>query len=83
MTARGSGRHRRASIRFPPPISGPAISARISPTRASTIRKTGNPDGTGRTPFAGNKIPTNRLDPITLKLQSLLPAAERSRRGAR
>ena len=42
---------------------------------------TGNADGTGRTPFAGNKIPTNRLDPITLKLQSLLPAAERSGAG--
>jgi len=36
--------------------------------------KTGNPDGTGRTPFAGNIIPTNRLDPITLKLQSYYPA---------
>jgi len=35
--------------------------------------KTGNPDGTGRTPFAGNKIPTERLDPITLKLQSYYP----------
>jgi hypothetical protein len=35
--------------------------------------KTGNADGTGRTPFAGNKIPTNRLDPITLKLQSYYP----------
>ncbi|HTS64830.1 MAG TPA: TonB-dependent receptor [Candidatus Acidoferrales bacterium] len=35
---------------------------------------TGNPDGTGRTPFAGNKIPTNRLDPIALKLQSYYPA---------
>ena len=35
---------------------------------------TGNPDGTGRTPFAGNKVPTNRLDPIALKLQSYYPA---------
>jgi len=34
---------------------------------------TGNPDGTGRVPFAGNKIPTNLLDPITLKLQSYYP----------
>lgn len=34
---------------------------------------TGNPDGTGRTPFAGNQIPTNRLDPIALKLQSYYP----------
>ena len=35
--------------------------------------KTGNPDGTGRTPFAGNKIPTDRLDPIAQKLQSYYP----------
>lgn len=34
---------------------------------------TGNPDGTGRTPFAGNRIPANRLDPIALKLQSYYP----------
>ena len=34
---------------------------------------TGNPDGTGRQPFAGNKIPTSMLDPITLKLQSYYP----------
>jgi len=37
--------------------------------------QTGNPDGTGRTPFPGNKIPANRLDPIALKLQSYYPAA--------
>ncbi len=35
---------------------------------------TGNPDGTGRTPFPGNVIPANRLDPIALKLQSYYPA---------
>jgi len=35
---------------------------------------TGNSDGTGRQPFPGNKIPTNRLDPIALKLQSYYPA---------
>jgi Carboxypeptidase regulatory-like domain len=34
---------------------------------------TGNPDGTGRQPFAGNIIPTSRLDPITQKLQSYYP----------
>jgi len=34
---------------------------------------TGNPDGTGRLPFAGNIIPTSRLDPIALKLQSYYP----------
>jgi hypothetical protein len=36
---------------------------------------TGNADGTGRQAFAGNKIPTSRLDPIALKLQTYYPAA--------
>ncbi len=35
---------------------------------------TGNPDGTGRTPFAGNKIPTSRISPAAAKLASLIPA---------
>ena len=34
---------------------------------------TGNPDGTGRQPFAGNVIPLNRQSPITLQMQSLIP----------
>ena len=34
----------------------------------------GNPDGTGRTPFAGNVIPTTMLNPIALKLQSYYPS---------
>jgi hypothetical protein len=34
---------------------------------------TGNPDGSGRTPFAGNKIPANRLSPAALKIQSYYP----------
>lgn len=35
---------------------------------------TGNADGTGRTPFANNIIPTNRISPITQKLLAFLPA---------
>ncbi len=35
---------------------------------------TGNADGTGRLPFAGNVIPQQRLDPIAQKLQSYYPA---------
>lgn len=35
---------------------------------------TGNADGTGRTPFAGNIIPTNRISPITQKLLTFIPA---------
>jgi hypothetical protein len=38
---------------------------------------TGNPDGTGRTPFANNTIPTNRIDPAAAKMASLLPALTR------
>jgi hypothetical protein len=34
---------------------------------------TGNPDGTGRTPFPGNIIPTARLSPIILQMQALIP----------
>ena len=34
---------------------------------------TGNPDGTGRTPFPGNVIPANRLDPIALTMQQHIP----------
>jgi hypothetical protein len=34
---------------------------------------TGNPDGTARTPFAGNVIPANRLSPITTQMQALIP----------
>jgi hypothetical protein len=36
---------------------------------------TGNPDtGAGRTPFAGNIIPPNRINPISAKILSYLPA---------
>ena len=35
--------------------------------------QTGNADGTGRTPFAGNVIPANRISAAGLKILSLLP----------
>jgi len=35
---------------------------------------TGNADGTGRTPFPNNIIPTSRISPITQKLLAFLPA---------
>jgi hypothetical protein len=35
--------------------------------------QTGNSAGVGRTPFAGNRVPLNRIDPIALKLQSFYP----------
>ena len=34
---------------------------------------TGNADGTGRTAFAGNVIPANRISPITQKIVALIP----------
>lgn len=34
---------------------------------------TGNPDGSGRTPFAGNRIPTNRMSPAALRILGLVP----------
>jgi hypothetical protein len=35
---------------------------------------TGNANGTGRTPFAGNKIPSTRISPIAQKMQAYYPA---------
>jgi hypothetical protein len=35
---------------------------------------TGNANGSGRTPFPGNIIPTNRINPISTALLGLLPA---------
>lgn len=37
---------------------------------------TGNPDGTGRTPFPGNVIPANRINPVARNLMALLPAPQ-------
>lgn len=34
---------------------------------------TGNTDGTGRTPFLGNKIPSSRMSSPALKMQDLVP----------
>jgi hypothetical protein len=34
---------------------------------------TGNPDGSGRTPFPGNIIPPDRIDPIAKKIIDLMP----------
>jgi hypothetical protein len=33
----------------------------------------GNPDGTGRTPFDGNRIPSNLIDPIAAKVMAAYP----------
>ena len=35
---------------------------------------TGNPDGSGRTPFPNNQIPANRISPIAQGVLALLPA---------
>jgi hypothetical protein len=34
---------------------------------------TGNADGTGRSPFAGNRIPQDRMDPIALRILRNIP----------
>jgi hypothetical protein len=39
---------------------------------------TGNIDGTGRTPFANNTVPSNRIDPASAKMASLLPTLTRN-----
>jgi len=38
---------------------------------------TGNPNGTGRTPFANNVVPANRIDPAATTMTALLPALTR------
>jgi hypothetical protein len=43
---------------------------------------TGNPDGSGRTPFERNVIPANRLNPIALKLLNLYPMPNAGGTGA-
>ena len=35
---------------------------------------TGNPDGTGRLPFAGNIIPANRISPVAARILGLIPS---------
>src|SRR5271163_2526550 len=35
---------------------------------------TGNPDGSGRTPFPNNQIPISKVNPVSLNLLKLLPA---------
>jgi len=35
---------------------------------------TGNPDGSGRTPFANNQIPGSLINPVSAKILALLPA---------
>jgi hypothetical protein len=40
---------------------------------------TGNPDGTGRTPFPGNIIPPDRISPIAAEIQSWVPLPNRDR----
>jgi outer membrane receptor protein involved in Fe transport len=42
---------------------------------------TGSPDGTGRTPFPGNIIPTNRISPLAQKLLALVPPPTRPGNG--
>ncbi|MBI4903639.1 MAG: TonB-dependent receptor [Acidobacteria bacterium] len=36
--------------------------------------RTGNPNGTGRSPFPGNIVPKDRMDPASTYMQNLIPA---------
>jgi hypothetical protein len=59
-------------------LSIPAMDLRSGDLSRSTTTiydpATGNPDGTGRTPFPNNQIPANRINPISAKLLALVPA---------
>ncbi len=39
---------------------------------------TGNPDGTGRVPFANNQIPQSMINPVSAKILGLLPGTNES-----
>ena len=39
---------------------------------------TGNPDGTGRTPFGGNQIPPNRINAVSAAILGLVPKPNQS-----
>jgi hypothetical protein len=43
---------------------------------------TGNTDGTGRTPFAGNVLPSGRISPIAQRIQNLYPLPNTGAPGA-
>lgn len=55
----------------------PTIAMRSGDMSASALPVfdplTGNPDGSGRTQFAGNRLPANRLSSITKKILELTP----------
>ena len=56
----------------------PTLAYRSGDLSAASTRfydpATGNPDGTGRTPFPGNIIPPDRISAIATKILSYLPA---------
>ena len=59
-------------LSLPPSVElGGNFSASPTPIYDPT---TGNANGTGKTPFAGNIIPLSRFDPVTLKIIPNIPA---------
>ncbi|MDQ1468894.1 MAG: hypothetical protein QOJ99_374, partial [Bryobacterales bacterium] len=63
----------------PSPLTIPTAQQRTGDLSGSNTviydPSTGNPDGTGRTAFAGNVIPASRINPISAKILNLVPAA--------
>src|SRR6266566_3342776 len=59
----------------------PTLPFRAGDLSASTTTiydpATGNPDGTGRAPFANKQIPANRISPIAQKILGFIPAPTR------
>ena len=56
-------------------MRGGDFSGRLGANGAGTVYDpaTGNPDGSGRTPFQGNVMPPTRFSPQALKMLSLVP----------
>jgi hypothetical protein len=57
-------------------LSGPLTPVAGQPYDTGQIfdPATGNPDGSGRTPFPNNQIPYNRVNAVSINLMKLLPA---------
>ncbi len=63
--------------------TGPTVNGTTYQTTQIFDPRTGNPDGTGRLPFAGNIIPVSRLSPQALNLiNSYFPLPNTAQSGA-
>jgi hypothetical protein len=65
--------HRYAVDRYTLPTGAERAGDLSAATTTIYDPSTGNPDGTGRTPFANKQIPLNRITPLSQKVLALVP----------